>query len=151
MDFQRFFIEDDKIRIYRYICTYTQKVWDYEEYNNEDCVAIDFNNRKKKIITNFEYLAETSNIPNNTPDTFKNDFVDKHGDLEIVKIEPIDVSDIEWLDGIPIDPNVDELSYIEQLYSMGKESYEQSLIVTNDNYMTDLDYRICLLELELNE
>lgn len=40
--------------------------------------------------------------------------------------------------------------YIEYLLSIGKEAYEQSLVSTPEDYMTDLDYRLSLIEMGLN-
>lgn len=153
MDFNIFFIEDNTIRVFRYLCKYTQKVWDYSDSDpdgDSDNNGVDFDNRKQVKIKHTIYLAEISNIPNNTPDSFEHDFVGKHANLDIVSVEPLDVSDIEWMDGIKIDSNVtDTLAYIKEIYNMGKEAYEQSLVTTTDDYMTDLDYRLCLLEMGL--
>ena len=158
MDFQRFFVENNKIRVYKYLCTYTQKVWDYSEYekptesdDGENTMQqIDFDGRKQSLTEHTVYLAESSELLNNTPETFEHDFIDKHANLDIVKIEPLDVSDIEWMDGTPIDPDTaDDYAFIEKIYNMGKEAYEQSLVTTTEDYMTDLDYRLCLLEMGL--
>ena len=148
MDLNLFFIEDNKIKIYKYKCIYTQQVWDYSKYDEE---TFRTKNRTLVPIEQTIYLAESSNIPNNTPESFKHDFVDKHAKLNITSITPLEVSDIEWLDNIPVADNYlnKPMDYIEYLLSIGKEAYEQSLVTTPEDYMTDLDYRISLLELGL--
>lgn len=132
----KFFVEDNKVHVYKYLCTYV---------NNTDA-----NNPQELQV----YLAEngTSNILNNTVETFKSDFVDKHSLLTIKNTEAIDISDIEWMDGIPVDAAYKSTptKYIEYLLSIGKEAYEQSLVSTPEDYMTDLDYRLSLIEMGLN-
>lgn len=134
--FSRFFIEDDKIRIYKYLCTYIYKL---DPENPEELQV---------------YLAEngTSDLVNNTVEKFKVDYIDKHALLEVTNIESVDVSDIEWLEGISIDEDYKSTpnKYIEYLLSIGKEAYEQSLVSTPEDYMTDLDYRLSLIEMGLN-
>lgn len=131
----RIFIEDGKIRVYKYQCTYIDKS----------------NSASKELNV---YLAEngTSNLVNNTVEKFKVDYIDKHALLEITNVESIDISDIEWLEGISIDEDYKSTpnKYIEYLLSIGKEAYEQSLVSTPEDYMTDLDYRLSLIEMGLN-
>ena len=132
---QNFFIEDNLIKVYTYKCKYIEKI------NAEKSIELEV------------YLAETgtSNLVNNTVESFKKDYVDKHQLLEITNVEKLDISDIEWMDGIPVDKSYDSSSkYIEYLLSIGKEAYEQSLVTTTEDYMTDLDYRLSLIEMGLN-
>ena len=158
-ELDRFFIEDNKIRIYKYKCTYTQQVWDYSNLeksntgNEEKTIdnEFKFSTRTLVPITHTIFLADSSNIPNNTPESFKRDYIDKHSKLDIVSIEPLDVSDIDWMDGIPVDKSYQMNSdYIEYLLNIGKESYNKLLTSTVEDYMTDLDYRLSLIEMGLN-
>lgn len=144
IDYNKFFIESNKLRVYKYLCVYTQKCWDYN--HSEE---IDFQNRNQIDITHKIYLADESQIPNNTPKAFENDYVNKHANLSIVSIEPLDVTDIEWMDGIPIDNSVDYNVFIKKLYNMGEDNYKKSLTSTVDDYMTNLDYRLCMIEMGL--
>lgn len=72
--------------------------------------------------------------------------------MKITNVESIDISDIEWLEGILMDEDYKSTpnKYIEYLLSIGKEAYEQSLVSTPEDYMTDLDYRLSLIEMGLN-
>ena len=130
-----FFIEDNLIRVYTHKCKYIEKV------NAENSIELEV------------YLAETgtSNLVNNTVESFKKDYIDKHQLLEITSVEKLDISDIEWMDRIPIDRSYDSSNkYIEYLLSIGKDAYEQSLVTTTEDYMTDLYYRLSLIEMGLN-
>lgn len=145
LDYNRFFVEDNKIRVFKYICEYTQKCWDYSD--NVDIV--DFSKRTYSQLTHTIYLAEESNIVNNTPESFENDYINKHANLNISSISPLDVSDILWMDGIEIEKDANEHDYIKQIYEMGEDNYKKSLTATVDDYMTNLDYRLCMIEMGL--
>lgn len=131
----RFFIEDDKIRVFKHKCTYRTKTSsDGDTY-----------------VENVILLANDSNLVNNTPETFKTDYIDKHAYMEIVSIEDLDVSDIEWMDGIKIDKTYNNpLNFISYILNLGKDLYYQQLNSSIENYALDLDYRLSLIELGLN-
>ena len=71
--------------------------------------------------------------------------------MDIVSIAPLDISEVEWLENISIPEEYRDhpMDYIEYLVSIGEKAYKTSLVTTPEDYLTDLDYRISLLELGL--
>ena len=77
--------------------------------------------------------------------------IPKHKLMDIVSKEEIDISAYGWMDGIELKTG-NRAKEIAEIASYGsKEAYEASLQETRDEYLLDLEYRISMMELGLNE
>lgn len=115
----KFFVENGHIRIYRF----QVKHWiggNISKMDSELCESISVANY---LILQLKKLG-----------------------FEFFDVTPLDVTDIEWMDGIFVD---DSFSEALRIYEMGEQAYLESLRTTPENYALDLDYRLSKIELGL--
>ncbi|MCC8067709.1 MAG: hypothetical protein LIO59_00305 [Oscillospiraceae bacterium] len=135
MDLERFYVENNTIQLWDVKITERNHALSYlDEDSDEDNYQDVYKYYKAEDV-----------------DGYLEQYVAKHKLLEVVATEEYDNSEYEWMAGIELrtdDPNTE----IRKIYSYGSvEAYEASLEEAADTYMTDLDYRLSILELGLND
>lgn len=129
MNLEMFFIEDKIIHLnqYRFVVRYYHDIGK-TEYDDRET-----------------YTTESG------ADAFEKGFVAKHQLLELLSKEKLDTSEYEWMEGIEIQTQ-DTAREIAEIASYGSlEAYQASLQETRDEYLLDLEYRVSMMELGLNE
>lgn len=128
-------IVDGKIKLSRYKVTYNQT---YDSYI-EGVPAGETQEHSRYFLNEEDATG------------FVERYLSKHKALEYVSTEALDVSDIEWVDNIPIPKGYEcAHDYVREVLEMGEEAYIESVTYTVEYYLMDLDYRQSLTELGLN-
>jgi hypothetical protein len=118
----------DTVELLRYIVTYEDKV---KDWNKEEKKIIE------KTVKYTEYCIS---------DQHRDEFIESLKEKPYT-VETIDQNGNEWMDGMTfMDP-----SKVEIAIQLGEDKYKQYIYDTNENlqfskYLTDLDYRLLLLE-----
>lgn len=77
--------------------------------------------------------------------------IPKHQLYELISAEEIDDSEYSWMNGIEI-TGKDRIREISEIAAYGSlEAYQASLPEVRDAYLLDLEYRVCMMELGVNE
>lgn len=77
--------------------------------------------------------------------------IPKHQLLELIAKEELDTSEYAWMEGIELKTE-DTAREIAEIASYGSlEAYQASLQETRDEYLLDLECRVSMMELGLNE
>ena len=129
MNIQLFKVEDGKIGLKKYkIALRRYTTLEKEDYTDEDIYLDD--------VGLYEYEVN---------------YVPKHKLLEIVNKEELDMSEYSWMEGIELKTS-DRAKEIVEIASYGSlEAYQASLQETRDEYLLDLECRVSMMELGLNE
>lgn len=135
MDLERFYVENNTIQLWDVKITERNHALSYlDEDSDEDNYQDVYKYYKAEDV-----------------DGYLERYVAKHKLLEVVTTEEYDNTEYEWMAGIELrtdDPNTE----IRKIYSYGSlEAYEASLEESADAYMTDLDYRLSMIELGLTD
>ncbi|MCC8161031.1 MAG: hypothetical protein LIO53_06980 [Oscillospiraceae bacterium] len=98
-----------------------------------------------------DYIDTPHYVDDEGAEELEVNFVPKHQLMEIVSKDEIDTSDYAWIEGIEPQTN-DPQTEVPKIASYGSlEAYEASLEDAADAYMTDLDYRLSMIELGLTD
>lgn len=77
--------------------------------------------------------------------------IPKHQLLELVSEEELDTSEYAWMEGIELKTS-DRAKEIAEIAAYGSlEAYQAGLQETRDEYLLDLECRVSMMELGLNE
>lgn len=103
--------------------------------------------RTYKDVEKTEYKDRTIFCSEAMKKEYMEQLIPKHQLLELISIEELDNSQYSYMEGIKLKTK-DTKREIEEIASYGsEEAYLASLPSANDEYLLDLDARLCLLEL----
>lgn len=116
-----------------------KKDYDLEYYSYKEC--------KEKFIYRYsEQEFWVSNEYDKERCIFE--WTNKHNNYLLKTVEEADISDIKWVENVELTSD-NKSAELQNLIDMGEEQYNISLTTTTEDYLTELDYRLSLIELGL--
>lgn len=129
MDNNRFFVKDGKIALNKYVI-----------------IVRNYHDLKKEEYSDIPHYVDAEGA-----NELEVNLIPKHQLMEFVSKTELDNSGYEWMEGLEVSGD-NVISKIAEIASYGSlEAYQASLQETRDEYLLELEYRISMMELGLNE